>query len=120
MNLEAWVQDVRLSDALSLVLVVGAFAIGVITYDAVPAEMVVHYTPPGGVYYGPETLPKNIGLFIVPVVTAITFVVVRGLPFVGDVNEALAPVRPYYQFGIVLLVTFLMCVQASLVLLNVL
>ena len=119
MNIDTQVQDLRLSDGLALMLIVITFAIGVIAYEAVPAEMVVHYTPPGGVYYGPETLPESIGLFIVPVVTAIIFVILRALPVVGNLNEELAAVRPYYQLGIVLLVAFLLGVQMVLVLLNV-
>lgn len=120
MNININMLDIRLSDAVELLLVVGTFAIGVIACDAVPTEMVVHYTPPGGVYYGLETPPKQIGLFIVSVITVITFVVARTLLLVGDLNEALASVHPYYQLGIVLLVTFLVGIQVSLVLLNVL
>lgn len=118
MNIEARVRDIRLSNALGLMLVVGTFALGVIAYDAVPAEMVVHYTPSGGVYYGLETLPKPVGLFIIPVVSAITFVFLRALLLVGDLNEELASIRPYYRLGMILLVTFLAGVQVSLILLN--
>jgi uncharacterized membrane protein len=120
MTIESDGQDIRVSDVVALVLVGAAFAISVIAYDAAPAEVVVHYTPPGGVYYGPETLPKAIGLFIVPVVTALVFTVLRALPLIDDLSEQLAPVRAYYQFGVVLLVAVLVGVQVLLVVLNVL
>lgn len=111
-------RPVRPSDALAAAFVVGTFALAVAVYDAVPAEMVVHYTPPGGVYYGPETLPKPVALFIVPAVTALTFGLVRALPSVGGVDDALGDARPYYHAAVLLLVALLSVVHVGLVLWN--
>lgn len=120
MNAPGRTRGVRLSDVLSVTLLVGTFLLGAGAYDAVPAEMLIHYTPPGSVYYGLERVPKELGLFIVPVVGSIMFCAARLLSLVGDVNEEMASVRPYYHAGLVLLVTFLGGVQVLLVALNIL
>jgi hypothetical protein len=120
MTAETLLRGVRPSDALALVLVLASFAIGVLASDAVPAEMVVHYTPPGGVYYGPETLPRRFGLFVVPGVTAVTFAVIRALPLVVDLDGTATSLGRLYRFGTLLFVAVLVGVQATLVLLNVL
>lgn len=120
MNIKINMLDIRLSDAVGLLLVVGTFAIGVIACDAVPTEMVSTTRRQAVCTTASKHPPKQIGLFIVSVITAITFVVARTLLLVGDLNEALASVHPYYQLGIVLLVTFLVGIPVSLVLLNVL
>lgn len=109
---------IRPSDGVALALLATTFAIGVLAYDAVPAEMVVHYTPPGGVYYGPETAPKPLGLFAVPVLGLVTFAAMRALPLLDGVATRLAPVRSVYQAAIVLVVGVLCAGQAVLVLLN--
>lgn len=109
---------VRPSDGLAVALVVAMFGVGALAYDAVPAEMVVHYTPPGGVYYGPETLPKAAGLFAIPAAGAVVFGVMRALPLIDGVAESLAPVRPYYQASIVLAVVCHCVGQAALLALN--
>lgn len=119
MSSASLVGDVRPSDVLALALVVGTFAVGVVAYGVVPADVMVHYTPPGGVYYGPETLPKSVGLFVVPVVTAVTFAALRVLPSVFELNGELAAVLPYYRLGLALLVAVLASVQVALVLSNV-
>jgi hypothetical protein len=109
----------RASDALAAALVVATVVVGLVAYDAVPAAMVVHYTPPGGVYYGPETLPKAIGLSVVPAVAIVTVAALRGLPAVVD-SEALTPVPTVYRLAVVGLAALLAAVQVALVLLNVL
>lgn len=109
---------VRPSDGLAAALVLGMSALGALAYEAVPAAMLVHYTPPGGVYYGPETLPKAIGLFVVPVVRPVVFGVPRGLPAIDGLGEALAPIRPYYQASIVVTIAALGLGQVALIVLN--
>lgn len=109
----------RASDGVALALVAAAFAAGALAYGAAPAEVVVHYTPPGGVYYGPETLPKAVGLFALPVASVAVFGIMRTLPLLADVDEQLAPVRPYYRAGTVLAVACLCAGQAVLVAVNV-
>lgn len=110
---------VRPSDGLAVALVVATFAAGALAYEAVPADVVVHYTPPGGVYYGPDTLPKAVGLFVIPLASAVVFAVLRALPLLDDVDETLAPVRPYYQAAIVLTLACLAVGQVALLAVNV-
>lgn len=119
MSVLALRERVRPSDGLAIALVIGMFAVGALAYEAVPAEMLVHYTPPGGVYYGPETLPKAVGLFVIPVVSVVVFGVLRGLPVVDELDRVLAPVRPYYQAAIVLTVASLGLGQVALIVVNV-
>lgn len=109
----------RVSDALAAALVAATAAVGVVAYDAVPAAMVVHYTPPGGVYYGPETLPKAVGLSVVPAIAVVTVAALRGLPAITD-GEALTPVPTAYRLAVVGLAALLAAVQLVLVLLNLL
>jgi uncharacterized membrane protein len=109
---------VRASDAAALAIIGAMLAAAVLLYDAVPTEMVVHYTPPGGVYYGPETLPRAVGLFVVPVVAVVTFALARWIATRRDVREALAEARVYYHAGLVALVAALAAIQALLLWLN--
>jgi len=109
----------RASDALAAALALSTVVIGIVAYDAVPAAMAVHYTPPGGVYYGPETLPKAVGLSVVPAVAVVTVAALRALPAVVD-GEALTPVPAVYRFSVVGVAALLAAVQVALVLLNVL
>lgn len=109
----------RTSDVLALVFVVATVVVGVVAYDAVPAAMTIHYTPPGGVYYGPETVPKAVGLSVVPAIAVITVTAVRAVPAVVD-HEALTPVPIVYRLGVLLLAVMFGGVQVGLVLLNVL
>lgn len=119
MNLAAAARGVRPSDVVALSVIVGVFVATVAVYDMVPAEMVVHYTPPGGVYYGPETLPKEIGLSVVPVLTLLSFLVARFLPVLTGLHDELGVIAPYYDAGVVGLVLLLATVHAALILLNV-
>jgi hypothetical protein len=118
MNTATLARAVRPTDALALAVMLALFVASLAVYEAVPAEMVVHYTPPGGVYYGIETLPKALGLFVVPVVALVTFGVARLLPLTAGSNEAFAAIAPYYHAGLVGLVVLLGAVHAVLVLLN--
>lgn len=118
MNVAAAVRAVRPSDAVALAVVVALFAASLAVYDTVPAELVVHYTPPGGVYYGVETLPKRIGLFVVPVFTLLAFAVARLLPAVTGLQKELGLLLPYYEVGVAGLVVLCGTVHAALLLLN--
>lgn len=110
---------VRPTDSLAVAIVVGTFAVGMLAYQSVPAEMLIHYTPSDGVYYGPETLPKLVGLFVIPIVSVVVFGVLRSVPYLAESGVATAPIRPYYQASIVLSVGFLWLCQVALVVANV-
>lgn len=118
MNAAELVRGVRPSDAVALVLILCLFGLSVAVYDAVPAEMVVHYTPPGGVYYGPETLPKAVGLFLVPLLAAGTYVGLR-LSLLVFENPAFDSIAPFYRAGVVAVVLLFGVTHVALVLLNV-
>lgn len=119
MTLAGVVRTVRPSEVVAVATLVAIFAVSVAVYDVVPAEMVVHYTPPGGVYYGPETLPKEIGLFVVPVLTLLVFGVARLLPVLTGLDDELGGLVPYYYAVVAGLVVLLGAVHAALILLNV-
>lgn len=104
------------SDVLTGAFVIGMFGLAVLAYGAVPAQMTVHYTPPGGVYYGLETLPKTVGLFLLPVVGAFVVAALRCLPLVDGIGEA---VRGYYQASIVATAGCLCLGQVAVVAINV-
>lgn len=118
MNTAATPRAVRISDAIALVVILGLFAVSVAVYDAVPAEMLVHYTPPGGIYYGIETLPKQIGLFLVPVFTLLTYGVARLVPVVTGVQGELGALAPYYRAALAGVVVLLGAVHGVVLLLN--
>lgn len=119
MNHAAIVRGVRLSDAVALAVILGLFAVSVALYETVPAEMLVHYTPPGGVYYGVETLPKRVGLFLVPVFTLLTYVVGRVVPVVTGAWDEFGVLAPYYDAALAGLVVLFGAVHTALLLLNV-
>lgn len=119
MNLAGAARTVQPSDAVAVAIIVAVFAAGVAVYDMVPAEMVVHYTPPGGVYYGAETLPKEFGLFVVPVLMLLSFGGARLLPVLAGLGNQLGVLCPYYYAGLAGVVILLGTVQAALILLNV-
>ncbi len=107
------------SDAMTVLFVGGMFALGILAYGAVPSQMTVHYAPKGTIYYGIETLPKAIGLFVVPVVGLVVISVLRGLPMIEGIDEALCPVAEYYRLGIAVTAVGLCLGQILLIALNV-
>lgn len=113
-------QRVRPSDGVVIALVISMFVVSGLAYRAVPSELLIHYTPPGGIYYGPETLSKTIGLFIIPIVSIVVFSVMRMLPVIDVINETLSPIRSYYQASIVLTIICLSLGQALLIGMNLL
>lgn len=118
MTIESRMTNIRVSDVVSLALIGCVFVLSGYTYDLLPRNLVIHYTPPGGVYYGLETLPKPIGLFVLPVTAAIAFGVVRMLPLISNFGEELESIRPYYHYGTLLLIMFVAGVHIALILLN--
>jgi len=118
-NAAALARGARPSDAVALAVIAGLFAVSVAVYETAPAEIVVHYTPPGAVYYGIETLPKAVGLFVVPVATPLTYGVTRLLPQLAGTTDGFGAIAPYYHAGLVALVALLGAVHLLLVLLNV-
>lgn len=117
MNAAELARAVRPGDAVALAVVLGLFGLSIAVYDAVPAEMVVHYTPPGTVYYGPETLPKAVGLFLVPTLALVTYVVLR-LPLPAE-SLAFGAIRPFYLAGVVAVVALFGVTHVALVLITV-
>ena len=118
MTIESRMTNIRISDVVSLALIGCIFVLSAYTYDLLPADLVIHYTPAGGVYYGLETLPKPVGLFVLPVTTAIAFGIVRMLPLISNLSEELESIRPYYHYGTLLLIVFVAGVHIALILLN--
>ena len=118
MTTENRMTNLRVSDVVSLALIGCIFVLSGYTYDLLPRNLVIHYTPPGGVYYGLETLPKPVALFVLPVTAAIAFVVVRMRPQISNFGEELESIRPYYHYATLLLVVFLTGTHIALILLN--
>jgi len=119
-NLRKRAPRIHPSDAVAALLLVATFAVAVVTYGTVPDAMQIHYTPPGGVYYGPETVPKALGLFAVPVAATAAFLVARSLPAIWVPEEASPADLAWYRVAVVLFVAVMAGVQTVLVLLNVL
>jgi uncharacterized membrane protein len=118
MNAAELTRLMRRGDAVALAVILCLFGLSVAVYDTLPAEMVVHYTPPGGVYYGPETLPKAVALVVVPLIAGVTYVALR-LPLLllerWPVPDAIGPI---YRAGIVAMLLLFGAVHVALILLN--
>jgi len=107
-----------LADLVGLVAVAAAAGVGVLAYGALPEDLVVHWTMGTGPYVGPETLAKPVALAVVPLVTAGTVALLRALPRLGGLRDALDGAQPYYDVTTALTALALVGAQVALVALN--
>lgn len=106
------------ADLVGLVAVAAAAGVGVLAYGALPEDLVVHWSMGMGPYVGPETLAKPVALAVVPLVTAGTVALLRALPRLGGLRDALEEAQPYYDATTVLTALALVGAQVALVALN--
>lgn len=104
--------------AVGSLLIVGlTVALGVLAYGAAPARVRVHWTLGMGPYVGPETLPKALGLFVVPTAAVLCLAGLWLLRTVVDL-ESEPRVRRYYDLAALLVLCLLLAGQAVVVLAN--
>ena len=103
---------------LGAVLAVGlTVALGVLAYGAVPGRVRVHWTLGTGPYVGPETLPRALGLFVVPVVAVLTLAGLWALRAVIDLGSD-PRARRYYDLATLAVCCCLFAGQALVVVAN--
>jgi uncharacterized membrane protein len=91
---------------------------GIVFYDAMPASMQIHYTPPGGIYYGIKRGPKELGLVILPLLSTMIFAIGCLLARCTAWSEEFDAGRRYARLAVVVLLAVLASGQAFLILLN--
>lgn len=106
--------EVSLNTASALV-VAATLAVGLLAYPVVPEEFTVRWSV--GTYYGPEAVPKAVGVLLVPVVSAVTYGVLRLVPAFEEVPDELAR-NWVYRLAVVAVLGSLFLTQLLLVALN--
>lgn len=117
MSVAALPARVRTGDLAAVALLAVAFAVGVAAYGAVPERVVVHWTFGAGPYWGLRTLPKALGLFLVPLVATVLYVAMRA-PLALLPAEELGAVRGLYEAVVVGTVGLCCAVQLFVVAMN--
>ena len=103
---------------LGALLIAGlTVALGALAYGSVPGRVRVHWTLGAGPYVGPETLPKALGLFVVPSVAVLVLAVLWLLRAAIDL-ESDPRGRRYYDLATLLALCLLFAGQAVIVLAN--
>lgn len=93
-------------------------ALGALAYVVVvPGRVRVHWTLGMGPYAGPETLPRVLGLFVVPVVAVLTLAGLWALRTAIDL-EAEPRARRYYDLATLAVCCCLFAGQALVVVAN--
>jgi uncharacterized membrane protein len=118
MKLTACSIGYRATDLVTLALLLGIAASVLVFYDQMPAMMQIHYTPPGGVYYGIERVPKQIGLLILPLISTMIFAIGQVIARCTARIEEFEAGRRYAGLAVVVVLAVLACGQALLILLN--
>jgi hypothetical protein len=92
-------------------------ALGALGYATLPGRVRVHWSLGAGPYVGPETLPRALGVFVVPAVAVLTL---AGLWLLrGAIGLESAPrARTYYDLGMLVVVAFLFAGQVVVVIAN--
>jgi hypothetical protein len=80
-------------NAVGALAVAATLGVGLLAYPFVPDQFTVRWTV--GAYYGPEALPKAIGLLVVPVLSAGVYGLLRALPAFDGFPNDLARSRAY-------------------------
>jgi len=110
--------DRRLSvspNAVGALAVAATLGVGLLAYPFVPDQFTVRWSV--GTYYGPEALPKTVGLALVPVLSAGAYAVLGVLPSLDGVPDALADSRAY-RLAVAAVLASLFLTQVLLVVLN--
>lgn len=102
----------RLTGALLAVLA----GVTALAYPVVPASMRIHWSL-GGPYYGPETVPKLLGLLAIPAVAALVVGLMLAVGRFDAVPDAVSESRAY-RLAAASLAGLLVVVQVVLVGLN--
>lgn len=87
----------------------------VLVYPRLPAEIATHWNAAGE----PDaTMPKAVGIAVVPVVAAGLLGLFAVIPRIDPLGENIAAFRRYYDWFVVVMTAFLVVVQAGIVLYN--
>lgn len=89
---------------LILSLMLASFLLGAYLYPIMPERMASHWDASGSVN---GYMPKLLGLFFMPVISAILFLAFLVIPRVDPLKENIAKFRAYYDLFILLLFGFL-------------
>lgn len=99
-------------------VVATTFGIGLLAYPVVPNEFTIRWTiGPDAAYYGPETVSKTVGLFLIPAVATVTYGILRLFPSVGGIPDAFGCSQNYRLTVVTVSVVFFLT-QVLLVLFN--
>ena len=85
-------------------LIVASFLLGAYLYPIIPERMATHWDASGSVN---GYLPKLWGLFLMPVISTVLFLVFLVIPRIDPLKENIAKFRAYYDLFILLLFGFL-------------
>lgn len=109
----------RRADLLAVGVLVATLVATLAAFRVAPDRVQVHWS--GGfenAYWGVRTLPKAVGLSVVPALAAGAFVALRALALVPGIDEEIETAPLLYDAVVVLVVATLCVAQVGLLLLN--
>lgn len=92
------------STIASLIVIIAAFAISAYAYPYMPDPMVSHWGA-GGEANG--SMPRDIALFFVPVISVALFLLLKFLPDLMPLKKNFAKFKPHYGLFIIVMLGFL-------------
>jgi len=102
-------------NAIGALAVAATLGVGLLAYPFVPDQFTVRWTV--GAYYGPESLPKAVGLSLVPLLSVGVYGLLRALPSLDGVPDDLVG-RRAYRLAVAAVLATLLATQLLLVGLN--
>jgi uncharacterized membrane protein len=105
----------RKSSLFILVMILLSFAAGILLYPRMPARMASHWNAAGEVN---GYMPKFPGLFLIPFLSAVLFLLFLAIPKIDPLKENIAKFRNYFDALVALIIIFLSYIYALSLLWN--
>ena len=102
----------RIAYAVSLLIILTAFATSVYFYPQMPDKIASHWDAAGNVN---GYMDKTIALFLVPVISVLLFLLFMALPRIDPKKQNIGKFRKYYDRFVVLMIAFLFYVHVLIV-----
>ncbi len=96
-------------------LILASFLLGAYLYPIMPERIASHWDASGSVN---GYMPKLLGLFFMPVISTVLFLVFLVIPRIDPLKENIAKFRAYFDLFILLLFGFLFCLYLLTILWN--
>ncbi len=93
---------------LGSLIIISMIAVSMFVYPSIPNKMAVHWGQNGNVN---GTMPKEIGISIIPGISALILVALAIIPKIDPWSENIKKFEGYYSVFIVLMILFMLAIQ---------